>query len=90
MHDDSTARPLPTLTDTGFPISPFRYARVVYDDPTDRPRRALAFSADDGVTFSAGETGGFPGNPGADSQGAFLVTNDVFLVGSLWELPFKG
>ena len=66
------------------------YARVVYDDSTERPRRALAFSADDGASFSAGDTGLFPGNPGADSEGAFLVANGFFLVGSPWGLPSAG
>ena len=66
------------------------YARVAYDDSTDRPRRALAFSTDDGATFSAGDTGGFPGNPGADSEGAFIIANDIFLVGSPWGLPSTG
>ena len=66
------------------------YARVVYDDSSERPRRALAFSGDFGETFSVGDASGFPGNPGADSEGAFLEHNGVFLVGSPWGLPSTG
>jgi sialidase-1 len=66
------------------------YARVVYDDSTDRPRRAIAFSTDYGETFTAGDTSGFPGNPGADAEGAFLSFNGKFLVGSPWGEPSTG
>jgi sialidase-1 len=66
------------------------YARVVYDDTTDRPRRALAFSTDYGVSFTPGVTSGFPGNPGADAEGAFIYFNGIFLVGSAWGLPSSG
>ena len=37
------------------------YARVVYDDSSDRISRALAFSRDYGETFTPGDTTGFPG-----------------------------
>ena len=49
------------------------YARIVYDDSSERPRRALAFSRDFGQTFTVGDASGFPGNPGADAEGAFLI-----------------
>merc|ERR1712216_172992 len=55
------------------------YARVVYDDSTDRPRRALAFSSDFGESFTHGDTSQFPGNPGADSEGAFSSLVTCFL-----------
>jgi len=66
------------------------YARVVYDDSTDRPRRALAFSSDFGHSFTPGYTADFPGNPGADSEGAFMEIDGKFFVGSPWGLPHEG
>jgi hypothetical protein len=66
------------------------YARVVYDNSSDLPRRALAFSTDFGETFTPGDTSGFPGNPGADAEGAFAFFNGKFLIGSAWGLPHTG
>ena len=66
------------------------YARVVYDDAGDRPRRALAFSGDFGESFTPGDTAAFPGNPGADAEGAFIHAGGYFLVGSPWGAPHTG
>eukprot|EP00966_Prymnesium_polylepis_P304663 7038935-Prymnesium_polylepis.2 len=66
------------------------YARVVYDDSSERPRRALAFSIDFGETFNTGDTSGFPGNPGPDCEGAFLQFGGLFILGSPWGLPSSG
>ena len=66
------------------------YARVVYDDATDRPRRAIAFSTDFGDSFTPGATDGFPGNPGADAEGAFIEHDGRFFVASPWGQPHTG
>mmetsp|Transcript_13996 Transcript_13996/g.41617 ORF Transcript_13996/g.41617 Transcript_13996/m.41617 type:complete len:162 (+) Transcript_13996:3-488(+) len=66
----------------------YMYARVWWDDNTTRPTRAVAASHDGGITFGAGRTDLFPGNPGRDCQGAILAVNrgTSFLVGSPWGL----
>ena len=49
------------------------YGRVVYDDANvTASRRVLAFSHDAGASFDArtATTAAFPGNPGADAEGA--------------------
>ena len=63
---------------------------MVYDDATDRSRRAIAFSKNFGESFTPGDTSGFPGNPGADAEGAFIEFNGRFLVGSAWGIPSTG
>eukprot|EP00040_Diaphanoeca_grandis_P030297 m.178837 g.178837 ORF g.178837 m.178837 type:complete len:431 (-) comp31953_c2_seq18:113-1405(-) len=51
----------------------FMYARVWWDDNSNRSTRAMAFSQDGGVNFSDGNTSAFPNNPGRDSQGAMIT-----------------
>jgi len=61
----------------------FMYGRVVIDNPNiTTPRRSLAFSSDYGRSFAAGRTDAFPGNPGADCEGAFMEFGGKFLVAS--------
>ncbi len=61
----------------------FMYGRVVYDNKNvTASRRVLALSTDFGHSFENGNTSAFPGNPGADCEGAFVGHGDVFLVGS--------
>lgn len=61
------------------------YGRVVYDNPNiSKSRRMLAFSQDFGESFAGGNTNAFPGNPGADAEGAFAYYNGIFLVASAW------
>ena len=63
----------------------FLYGRIVYDDPNiTKSRRVLAKSTDYGHTFGIGNTSAFPGNPGADVEGAFLGFENTLLVGSAW------
>ena len=61
------------------------YGRIVYDNPSiTNSRRVLAFSDDFGESFAPGNTSAFPGNPGADAEGAFIEFDGKFLVGSAW------
>ena len=63
------------------------YGRVVYDNASAiASRRMLAFSADGGTSFglATATTGAFPGNPGADAEGAFVQHGGTFVVGSPW------
>ena len=65
----------------------FLYARVWWDDAgheNGESTRALAFSSDGGVTFTDGNVGAFPGNPGTDTQGAMIYSGGQFFVGSPW------
>ena len=61
------------------------YGRVVYDNASAiASRRMLAFSQDNGASFdlTTATTAAFPGNPGADAEGAFVQHGGTFLVGS--------
>ena len=63
----------------------YLYGRVVYDNPNiTKSRRMLALSTDYGHSFSPGNTAVFPGNPGADAEGAFIGFGGRLLVGSAY------
>eukprot|EP00936_MAST-01D_sp_MAST-1D-sp1_P002670 g2670.t1 len=80
--------PVSAGIDTGASTVVTMYGRVVYDNANiSASRRVVAFSSDLGLTFSEANTSAFPGNPGADAEGAFVQNSGTFLVGSAWGQP---